>query len=143
MTTPHPELATARLERTVAEIASSLRLGIAVVSVAAGVLCGRVAWRAPRFQMVYEDMLGPGAALPTVTQALLDHHTVFIASAMLISLVPVLVAIRARSLFVVTVVGAAAVLALLALGVMASLALHEPMQRLDEALVEALHMRLR
>ncbi len=115
-------------ERTISQIGAGIRFATSLFVLAAGLYCAWAVLLAPKFQGIYDDMLGRGSLMPVGTRLLLEYHVAFIIGVILLTLIPVVVAIRARSVLVVIAGGSVAVLMLLALGVWASGALAAPIQ---------------
>jgi hypothetical protein len=114
----------------VSEIASGVRVATALFALAGGVFAARALLQAPRFEKIFEDMLGPEARLPIATRLVLDHHLGFLVVAGVLCLIPLHVAVRARSLFAVLVVGSVCTLLQVALGLGVSASLMSPMTQI-------------
>ena len=114
----------------VQQIAKGLRFTVALCSIAAGLYCGFAIGMVPRFQKMYGDMLSPRAVLPPATSFLLDHRWLFLVGTVLLTIVPVILAYRVRSILLVIVIGAVAVLVQLAVGVWVPTVLMAPLPQM-------------
>ncbi len=116
-----------KLSAEVKEWAFGIRCVFVVLNILPLYYCTRVLLTAPKFERIFEDMLGSKAKLPTLTNLLLDHALPLLAAIWLFTALATVLMFtvkRARYVWVTAVVTA---LTLIVTGQLALTALFEPL----------------